>query len=390
MSCYISSNNNRVYVALESNYGEAAAVTSANRIPLLKLAAQQVPEQTGRRDKTGSRTFAGLPNRIRRRTHFQLSTLMTEWTDQTVQPSHGPLFQASMGASPILFAGGTAAAVTAQTQIQLAAAHGLTPGQGITSGGEMRFVTAVLNATTIFINAPFTTDPAAGGAIGATATYPLATDVGSATLYDYWDPFTVVQRILNGAAMDSMNIKVNGDFHEFEFSGPSQDLLDSASFAGGEGGLTDFPTEPSAADFDYTIVPGHLGQVWMGASPNRFFTLTAAELTLANNIAQRVHEFGSDVARCIAAGERAVGLNFRIFEQDDAQTKALYQAARQRSPIGVMLQLGEQAGQLFGAYMPAMVPEVPEFDDGETRLQWSFKNDRAQGTVDDELYIAFG
>ena len=83
-------------------------------------------------------------------------------------------------------------------------------------------------------------------------------------------------------------------------------------------------------------------------------------------------------------------LNFKIFEHDDAQTKALYQAARQRSPIGVMLQLGEQAGQLFGAYMPAMVPEVPEFDDSETRLQWAFQNDRAQGTVDDELYIAFG
>jgi len=390
MSCYISSNNNRVYVALESNYGQAAAVTGGNRIPLVKLAAQQVPEQIGRRDKTGSRTFAGLPNRIRRRTHFQLNTFMTQWTDQTVQPTHGPLFQASMGASPIIFAGGTVAVVTAQTQIQLAAAHGLVPGQGITSGGEMRFVTAVLNTTTVFINAPFTNDPEAGGTIGATATYPLATDVGSATLYDYWDPFTVVQRILNGAAMDAMKIKVNGDFHEFEFSGPSQDLLDSASFVSGEGGLEDFPTEPTAADFDYTIVPGHLGQVWMGASPNRFYTLTAAELVLANNIAQRAHEFGSDFARCIAAGERGVRLNFRIFEQDDAQTKELYQAARQRSPIGVMLQLGEQAGQLFGAYMPAMVPEVPEFDDGETRLQWSFKNDRAQGTVDDELYVAFG
>jgi len=182
MSCYISSNNNRVYVALESNYGQAAAVTGGNRIPLVKLAAQQVPEQTGRRDKTGSRTFAGLPNRIRRRTHFQLNTFMTQWTDQTVQPTHGPLFQASMGASPIIFAGGTVAVVTAQTQIQLAAAHGLVPGQGITSGGEMRFVTAVLNTTTVFINAPFTNDPEAGGTIGATATYPLATDVGSATL----------------------------------------------------------------------------------------------------------------------------------------------------------------------------------------------------------------
>lgn len=390
MSCYISSNNNRVYVALEADYGQAAAVTGANRIPTVKLTARQVPEQTGRRDKTGSRTFAGLPNRIRRRTSFRLNTFMTEWTNQTSPPSHGPLFQAAMGASPVIFAGGTVAVVTGQTQIQLGAAHGLTPGQAITAGGELRFVTAVQDATTVFVNAPFSIEPVAGAAVGATVTFQLATDLGSTTIYDYWDPSTAVQRILNGAAMDAMKVKVNGDFHEFEFSGPTQDVVDSASFVSGEAGLADFPAEPAPANFDYTVVPGHLGQVWMGAPESRFFTLTAAELTMTNDIAQRLHEFGSDFARCIAAGQRAVRLNFRIFEEDDAQTKGLYQAARQRSPIGVMLQLGEQAGQLFGAYMPAMVPEVPEFDDGETRLQWAFQNDRAQGTVNDELYIAFG
>jgi len=390
MSCYISSNNNRVYVALESSYGQAAGITGANRIPIVKSTARQVPEQTSRRDKTGSRTFPGLPNRIRRRTSFQLNTFMTQWTDQTLAPTQGPLFQAAMGASPVIFAGGTVASMTGQTQIEFAAAHGLTPGQAITSGGEIRFVAAVQNTTTVFINAAFSTSPVAGSAIGATATFRLATDLGSTTIYDYWDPSTVVQRILNGAAMDEMKVTVNGDFHEFEFSGPSQDLLDSASFVSGQAGLSDYPAEPSSADFDYTIVPGHLGQVWMGAPDSQFFTLTAAQLTMTNGIAQRLQEFGSDFARCITAGERAVHLNFRIFEQDDAQTKGLYQAARQRSPIGVMLQLGEQPGQLFGAYMPAMVPEVPEFDDSETRLQWSFHNDRAQGTVDDELYVAFG
>jgi hypothetical protein len=103
-----------------------------------------------------------------------------------------------------------------------------------------------------------------------------------------------------------------------------------------------------------------------------------------------VKEFGSDYAQCIAAAERDVTLNFSLFEMPDAQTQGLYQAARQRSPISVMLQLGEQAGQLCGAYMSAMVPTVPQFDDSETRLQWKFQNDRAQGTMDDELYIAFG
>ena len=188
-----------------------------------------------------------------------------------------------------------------------------------------------------------------------------------------------------------MKVKVNGDFQEFVFAGPCAEICWTARVSqAGEGGLTQFPAEPSTAGFDYTIVPGHLGQVWMGATPAQFFTLTAAELTLRTTFELRVQEFGSDFARCIAAGERQVKLNFSVFEMVDAQTAGLYQAARQRSPIGVMLQLGEQAEQLFGAYMPAMVPEVPEFDDSETRLQWKFQNSRAQGTVNDELYIAFG
>ena len=94
------------------------------------------------------------------------------------------------------------------------------------------------------------------------------------------DPTGAVQRILNGAAMDSAAVKVNGDYQEFVFTGPSQDLLDSASFANGQGGLTQFPAEPSRAGFDSTIVPGHLGQVWMGVTPAQFLTLTGAAAVL--------------------------------------------------------------------------------------------------------------
>ena len=45
MSCYISSNNNRFYCA-RIRYGSVPAITGANRIPGVKLAARQVPEQT--------------------------------------------------------------------------------------------------------------------------------------------------------------------------------------------------------------------------------------------------------------------------------------------------------------------------------------------------------
>ena len=82
--------------------------------------------------------------------------------------------------------------------------------------------------------------------------------------------------------------------------------------------------------------------------------------------------------------------SFQLYEQIDDATKGLYQAARQQSPIEVMFQLGQQSGQLFGVRMKSVIPQVPEFDDSDGRLQWKFANSQAQGTVDDEITVAFG
>ena len=79
-----------------------------------------------------------------------------------------------------------------------------------------------------------------------------------------------------------------------------------------------------------------------------------------------------------------------MFEQDDAATAALYQAARQQSPVGMMFQLGQIPGQLLGIYLKSLVPSVPQFDDSCTRLQWKFSEMRAQGTSEDEIVVAFG
>jgi hypothetical protein len=55
-----------------------------------------------------------------------------------------------------------------------------------------------------------------------------------------------------------------------------------------------------------------------------------------------------------------------------------------------MFQLGEQPGQLLAIYLKSVIPEVPEFDDSGNRLQWQFRPARAQGTVDDDIAVAFG
>ena len=390
MSCYISSNANRLYTALEVDYGQVAAITSANRIAAVKLTAKQSLEVAQRRDKTGSRTFPGFPSGLRRRTDFGLTTYMTSWDPSLGLPSYGALFHASLGATPLVFNGSSVAAGSTQSLLVFPAPHGLVPDQAITHGGEMRFVAAIVNPLQVQLNAPLSVTPAAGTSIGRTVTYLPATDLPSVSVFDYWIPTTAVQRILTGTAIDRLQIEINGDFHQFEFSGPAQDLVDSTSFVSGQGGLISFPGEPAADIFDYSIIPGHLGQVWLGTGPDRFYALTDASVSLDNDVNLRQKEFGSSVPKCFSAGRRIVHSSFTMFEQDDAATKGLYQAARQQSPIEVMFQLGQQSGQLFGVRMKSLIPQVPEFDDSEGRLQWKFANSQAQGTVDDEIALAFG
>jgi hypothetical protein len=390
MASYISSNANRFYTGLEGSYGQTPAIAAQNRFPAVKLTAKNALEKADRRDKTGSRTFVGIPAGLRRTTSFDLTTYMTSWNGQGSGPAYGPLFQASMGATPAWYAGGTVAAGSSGTLLVFAGAHGLAAGQGVSCNGEIRFVTAIVSATAVQVNAPFSSAPSAGTEIGPCISYFPATELPSVSIFDYWDPSTALQRILCGAAVNRMTVTVNGDFHQFEFEGMAQDLIDSGSFAAGMGQLSKFPAEPMLGAFDYSIVPGNMGEAWLGSSPSQFYTITSGTFQLDNGLDMRAKEFGSNLPLAIAPGPRSVTAAFNLYEMDDAATQGLYQAARQQSPVSVMFQLGQQTGQAMGVYLMSVVPVVPEFDDSDNRLQWKFQGSRAQGTANNEMVVAFG
>jgi hypothetical protein len=389
MSSYISSYANRFYTAVETTFGAVASVTAANRIPAVKLAIKQQLDGGVRKDKTGSRTFGGVPAGIKRRTDFDLQTYLTSWDKTTAAPGYGPLVQSALGGAPQRFGGGTAASATAEGTLSFSAAHGLTPGQAVTSGGEVRFVAAIVDATTVQLNVPFTTLPAAGASLGATVTYQPATELPSVSLYDFWSPSTAVQRVLQGATVDQMEIAINADFHQFRFTGFAKDLLDSASFSGPVGSLQTFPPEPLLAGFDYSVVPGNLGQAWLGVSPTKFCTITSGSVAVHNQLVARSKEFGGCAPKAFPPGVRSVTAAFDLYSMDNDATQELYQAARQASPISVMFQLGQNESQVMAVYLKSVVPEVPEFDDSDNRLQWRFRASRAQGTIDDEISVAF-
>jgi hypothetical protein len=118
--------------------------------------------------------------------------------------------------------------------------------------------------------------------------------------------------------------------------------------------------------------------------------VTQASVEIKNNLAMRENEYGANLPLALAPGAREVTVSLEFFTQDDVPTAALYQAAREQLPVGLMFQLGQVGGQMLGVYLKTMIPDVPEFDDAETRLKWRFRNTRAQGTQDDEMVVAFG
>lgn len=324
----------------------------------------------------------------RRNTAYEVRTYLTSWTGSGA-PSYGPLFQAALGGAPAGNTGLTIQRAPQSTTLQTTAPHGLTYGSAVSYNGEIRFAVAFPDVSTMTLNAAFSVTPMAGTVLAPAVTYSLANLLPSVTLYDYWDPITAVQRVITGAGVDSLDLAVNGDLHEFTFRGPASDIIDSSSFIPGLAGLQQFPAEPNSSAFDYSVVPGHLGQALIGPSGSQFFTLTAAGVELKNNLNVRHREYGATLPRALSPGARHVVTSFSLLAQDDSQTIGLYQAARARTPVPAMLQLGQNQGQLMGIFLPNVMPEIPNYNDGQPRLQWDFHQCQAQGVTNDELFVAF-
>src|SRR5579859_7486170 len=131
---YISADLHRQFVALESSFGVVPAFTAAGAFPALTLDLELQQEYLERKDFTGSRSFSGVFAGGRRQGRFQ--------TEAYLIPSANlaPFFQAACGETPRTFAGGQVTAGSSASTLVFAAAHGLTVGQAVGYGGELRFV----------------------------------------------------------------------------------------------------------------------------------------------------------------------------------------------------------------------------------------------------------
>ena len=127
-----------------------------------------------------------------------------------------------------------------------------------------------------------------------------------------------------------MEILVNGDYHEFHFSGPAQRCTGQHQLHRRRLALDQLPGGPGLAAFDYSMVPGNMGQAWLGTLPSRFCTITSATIRVKNELDTRPRIRIESAARDrpgTAIGDGGI----RPFSRTTMPPRP-YQAARQQSP----------------------------------------------------------
>ena len=269
MSCHIASYANRSYAALESELGAVAAITTSHRLPLSKLDIRSVREASQRLDKSGGRTFVGAPNNGREHTTVQFSTYLTGWDALSGVPELDAALQAVMGGEVQASVPNIITSISSGLTVTMSAPHGLSIGQAISVGSEIRFVDSILDDHTVVVNCPMPADAGEGSAVGRCITYRLGSHLKSLTILDYWDPSTAIQRCAAGVSVDQLLVSVNGDFHEMVFSGEGSAYYDSASELPGSSGLQEFPIEPIGEWAVGELIPGSVGRAWIGAGGDR-------------------------------------------------------------------------------------------------------------------------
>jgi len=389
MANYVLSKNNRYYVALESSYGVVPTVSATNRVPGVRLAVTTEKVTVPRPDKTGTRTFLGIPGMPRKITGYEFETSLMAGTG-ALPPAVGQMVQAALGASTGSSTQQTVTVNGGGAELDFPAPHNLAVGNAVTVGGEIRIVARVPSPTSVELSAPLTSIVSGSAQVLPAAAYAPANVLPSVSLFDYWDPSSTVQRIVRGAGVDEMDIVVDGTEHRLVFRGPAAANVDSSSFQASDGGLSVFPTEPAVQAETWAPVPGNLGQAWLGSPPSQVLTLTRALVRVKNNLVTRSFEFGATQPLALSPGDRDVEVQFEVYSTDQSVFTQMYQAALTETPIPLTIQLGEQAGAMAAVYIKTFVPQVPQFNDAETRLLWSFSSSRAQGAGNDEVFFAFG
>jgi hypothetical protein len=237
-------------------------------------------------------------------------------------------------------------------------------------------------------------------AFGGTATIVAATsatynfsDTGylPLTILDFMHSQpTLTSRLVFGAFTEEIDITFNSPILQANFRGSGVYRLDSNNFTNedttGKGGLTAYPTEPTAPAVNGLVIPGFYGTATFDgtdiACKIRSFTLKIQTgLTLLGEVLCDAYPIA------VVGAQRQVSLTLGAIDDDSAILGTLKSKAKQNIPINATVIIGQTAGAQFGATVKTVQLVTEDYDDQSTIVLANFPESRAHassiGATDD-------
>lgn len=307
---YIPSRNQFCFLQVESadatipNSGGTASVANANACRIINLQTGPETGMIDRPDKTGtlSRTVGVLG---RKAANVNVSMSIAGSGTAGTAPDMGPLLQSLFGKAP-----------------------------------------AIVPATSV-VYAPDDTN-------------------FSLSVWNFRDPSTATQMVALGTLINAGRFNFGQEQATVEFSGVAKWVLDSGSFATtdltGKGGLTSFPSRPSAP-----VTNGNMALPLFGSATldGQAYT-TLRSLAIAID-ASRGRESGTLFNGAYAgppeAGMRTVTCEFELTDDDSANLTALKNKALAKTAVNLTFVLGATAGNIWTFLLKNVLLSAPSYDD---------------------------
>lgn len=388
------------------NSSGAATVGNADAFRCISLTMNNQTPSIFREDKTGNRgQTVGKAGRTS--ASFASNGSLAPSGTPGVVPNIHPFLQSLFGAAPTVVSG--TVAVTSSTNaspiVVTATGHGLSDGDAVTISGHTGNL-AANGAWVVLVNDAnsFTLIGSEGSGVGAGGTldkadvrYDPADTFSPLVIWNFRKPASHRQRVLFGAIVSQSQITLGqGDSNVLiSFSGEGLYVLDSDRFGGITdpallGGLTSFPTEPSAPVTAGDAIAGFVGYAVVDG--NKLVGLRAA--TITNNPGNRVvrDDFNTRIGSSLIGGERSITVGLDVYEEDTTAVQRINEVMNDKTPVDLIFRMGETAGNTCIAHLRNVQLESGEEGENDDAITMNIPDSRAYMTSltsEDEMTLHF-
>jgi hypothetical protein len=398
----IFSRQEMFFLQKESSYGVipntsgTATVAGADAALAIQIKFNRSVTDLFRKDKTGSRTRSSGTGGRRNASWSAQASLVTGGVAGTV-PDLDPIFVSGFGGVATVTSGtvSVTGATNATPIVITAAAHGLssydvvsiTGVLGNTEANGIYAVNVLTSSTFELIGSAGNAAYTSGGSVSKSGLYYKPTDAEpSFCTYSARIPYaTASQRVCFGQVTKEMTFTLGQDIATFQASGGAKWVLDNLKFSSAtsteKGGLTAFPDLSLITGSSVTGgsgIAGFKGRAVINGSTMVRIRSASIKYGSALDLPQDV--FGSDYVDTPEADERAVSVDFNMYEDDSAAQATLEQAAVDKTSIDMIFQLGTSPNNTVVFVLRGVQLASPERDDSQRAFTMNYSNSQAYGS----------